>query len=394
MKKSNARFPQQGYRLGVLGGGQLGKMMGIAAADWHLPICFLDRSKAFPAGGISPCFTEGSFAKYEDVLAFGRTMDVVTIEIEHVNVEALLALEKEGIPVHPRPQALALIKDKGLQKQFYVENQFPTAPFALYESEEVIRQAVETGELGLPFIQKTRTAGYDGKGVQRIGSRAELNQLLPGPSLVEQQVNIEKELAVIVARNPRGEVAAFPMVEMEFNPEANLVEFLLCPARVSRELAQKAEDIARRLISTFDLCGLLAVEFFLSEEGDLLVNEVAPRPHNSGHHTIDSCQTSQFQQHLRAVLDLPLGSTALEQPAVMVNILGAPGHTGPPRYEGLEDCLALPGVHLHLYGKEITKPYRKMGHATITADKADQAIAMAWKVKSNLRVLTDQAAEK
>jgi len=392
MNNKNARFPQQGYRLGVLGGGQLGKMLGIAAADWHLPICFLDRSARFPAGGIGPCFTEGSFAEYEDVLAFGRQMDAVTIEIEHVHVEALMELEREGVPVHPHPQALAIIKDKGLQKQFYIDHQFPTTPFALYDSEDEIRRAVQSGELGLPFVQKTRTAGYDGKGVQRIGAEEDLELLLPGPSLVEQQIDIDRELAVIVARNPSGEVAAFPMVEMEFNPRANLVEFLLCPARVSRELAREAEALAIRLIKTFDVCGLLAVEFFLSEEGELLVNEVAPRPHNSGHHTIDSCATSQFQQHLRAVLDLPLGSTELQQPAVMVNILGAPEHHGPPRYEGLEDCLHLPGVHLHLYGKEITKPFRKMGHATVTAAKAGDAIELAQKVKSALRVTADAEA--
>jgi 5-(carboxyamino)imidazole ribonucleotide synthase len=389
MNEKNARFPQQGYRLGVLGGGQLGKMLGIAAADWHLPICFLDRSAGFPAGGVSPCFTEGSFAEYDDVLAFGRQMDTVTIEIEHVNVNALMELERQGIRVHPRPQALAIIKDKGLQKQFYTDHQFPTAPFVLYESEDHIRRAMRSGELGLPFVQKTRTAGYDGKGVQRIGSEEELEHLLPGPSLVERQVNIAKELAVIAARNPSGEVAAFPMVEMEFNPRANLVEFLLCPARVSRELAQEAEALAKRLIKTFDICGLLAVEFFLSEEGELLVNEVAPRPHNSGHHTIDSCATSQFQQHLRAVLDLPLGLTELQQPAVMVNILGAPEHTGPPRYEGIENCLHLPGVHLHLYGKEVTKPFRKMGHVTITAAKAEDAIQLAREVRSRLRVIAD-----
>ncbi len=386
--RSDKRFPNQGYRLGVLGGGQLGKMMGIAAADWHLPISFLDTAADFPAGPVSHQFVEGSFKAYDDVLQFGRTQDVVTIEIEHVNLDALRQLKADGIPVHPRPEALALINDKGLQNRFYRDHGFPTPAFQEYDHEEALRKAVQDGRQALPFVQKTRTAGYDGKGVFVVQSMYQLDHLLSGPCVAEELIDIDKELAVIVARNPAGQTAVYPMVEMEFNPEANLVEFLLCPSRVAEELKQEATQLAVRLIESLDICGLLAVELFLTRDGRILVNEVAPRPHNSGHHTIDSCVTSQFQQHLRGVLDLPLGDPSLHTPAVMVNVLGEPGHTGPVRYEGMEKVLAIPGAYVHLYGKLETRPFRKMGHVTVIDPDLDEAIAKAKKVKATLKVMS------
>lgn len=378
-----------GFKLGVLGGGQLGKMLAQAANNWHLPLYVLDESRSFPAGRVTPFFTEGSFKNYEDVYAFGKQMDVLTIEIEHVNTEALHQLEREGVIVHPAPAQLDLIKDKGLQKQFYAAHGIPSSPFQLYEDEAALRRAVQQGERPLPFVQKSRTAGYDGKGVSLIRNEADLaEKLLPGPCLAEDLVDIDKELAVIVARNPSGAVRAFPVVEMAFEPEANLVEFLFCPASVPPEVEQRAEQLALRVIETFGLCGLLAVELFLTPSGELLVNEVAPRPHNSGHHTIDSGHTSQFEQHLRAILDLPLGSTEMKSPTVMVNLLGAPGHTGTAHYQGLPDCLGMAGVHLHLYGKADTKPFRKMGHATVVADTLAEAVDRARAVQQRLQIVS------
>lgn len=378
-------------KLGILGGGQLGKMLSMAAGPWHYPIHMLDESVNFPAGPYSMGFTEGSFKDYEAVLAFGRQMDVVSIEIEHVNTEALEQLEKEGITVHPAPRALKIIKDKGLQKQFYTKHKIPTSAYQLFDTEEELRAAIQRGKLAFPFVQKSRTAGYDGKGVALIKDAEALNKLLPGPSLIEELVDIEKELSVVAARNESGEVATFPLVEMEFNEKANLVEFLLCPARVAEEVAKEADQLARKVIEAFDICGLLAVELFWTKSGDIMVNEVAPRPHNSGHHTIESCLTSQFQQHLRGVLNLPLGSTQATSPAVMLNLLGEAGHTGPAHYQGFEDCLAIDGVYIHLYGKEITKPFRKMGHITILGNSAEEAIAKAMKVKGLLKVISQSS---
>ena len=376
------------FKLGVLGGGQLGKMLALAAGNWHLPLYVLDSSKDFPAGRVTPFFTEGNFKDYDDVYQFGRQLNVLTIEIEHVNTEALRRLEKEGVTVHPSPFQLDIIKDKGAQKLFYQKKGIPTAPFRLFENEQAVRQAAEKGELTFPFVQKTRTAGYDGRGVSVIRSAEKLAGLLPGACLIEEQVDIDKELAVIVARNARGETKAFPAVEMEFNPEANLVEFLFCPAAISPELEARAEELATEVAVAYDICGLLAVELFLDKEGQLLVNEVAPRTHNSGHHTIDSCYTSQFEQQLRAVLNFPLGSTRMKAPSVMVNLLGAEGYTGPAIYQGLEECLAIEGVHIHLYGKAITKPFRKMGHVTIVDEDLANAKAKARKVKELLTIIS------
>ncbi len=377
------------HKLGVLGGGQLGKMLGLAAGNWHLPFFTLDEGADFPAAPVATRHTEGSFRLFDDVYNFGKDMDVLTIEIEHVNTDALEELEQEGITrVHPHPRALSTIKDKGRQKEFYQDRKLPTSPFALYPSAEAIRQAIAEKRLEFPFVQKTRTAGYDGRGVAVIQRQADLDKLMEAPSLVEAKVDIDKELAVIAARNRRGEVLCFPTVEMEFDPEANLVEFLSCPAGISPEVDRAAQKLAERAIKEFDISGLLAVELFLTKTGEVIINEVAPRPHNSGHHTIDSCHTSQFEQHLRAILDLPLGNPGLHSPAVMVNLLGHPDHYGPAKYEGVRESLAIPGVHLHLYGKKTTKPFRKMGHATVTAEDLDRARERACRVKELLQVVS------
>lgn len=383
---SNIHHPSS-IKIGILGGGQLGKMLCEAAAPWTLDTWILDEKRSFPAGRTCSNFVEGSFKNYEDVLNFGRQVDVITIEIEDVNTDALAVLEAEGKAVYPSSKALNLIKDKGLQKQFYLENDLPTSHFELFSDENALKTAISEGRWKFPFVQKTRTAGYDGRGVSILKSESDLaEKLLAGPCLAEKLVDIQAEIAVIAARSPSGEITVFPPVEMTFNPEANLVEFLICPARISPLVAAQAEAIAETVIERFGIVGLLAVELFLTADNSLIINEVAPRPHNSGHHTIDSAITSQFQQHLRCILDLPLGDTRQTAPAVMVNLLGEPGFRGPARYDGLEICLAEPGVFIHLYGKEMTAPFRKMGHATIVANDLETALQRARMVHNTLKI--------
>lgn len=376
-------------KIGILGGGQLGKMFCLAAANWDCKTYILDPTPGCPASQVCTGFTLGDFNNYDDVLAFGRDMDVITIEIEHVNTDALRALQQMGKTVHPAPDALDIIKDKGLQKEFYAQNGIPTARFEIFENEKALRNAIKTGRWQLPLVQKTRTAGYDGKGVAVLRSLQDLDtKMLSGPCLAEELADIQTEIAVIAAQNASGDVRVFPAVEMDFHPEANLVEFLLCPARISPLVEAEAEALAERVIRSLNICGLLAVEMFFTTSGDLIVNESAPRPHNSGHHTIDSAITSQFEQHLRAITDLPLGSGAQKTAAaVMINLLGEADQKGPVHYEGAEKCLAIEGVNLHLYGKALTAPFRKMGHATITADSIDAAIKKADFVKENLKVV-------
>lgn len=379
--------------IGILGGGQLGKMLALAGGPFHLPIHIMDASADFPAAPLATRFVSGDFKSYDDVYAFGKSVDILTIEIEHVNTEALYRLQSEGIRVHPRPEALQIIQDKGLQKQFYEKHHIPTSDFVLYEDETALREAVRTGRQSLPFVQKSRTAGYDGRGVSVIDSEEDLDALLPGACVVESRVDIDKEIAVIVARNEDGQIEAFPAVEMIFNPQANLVEFLSCPAKISSRQAAEAEALARKLIGLYDICGLLAVELFLDKSGRLLVNEVAPRPHNSGHHTIESNNTSQYEQHLRGVLNWPLGNTRILSPAVMVNLLGAAGQKGSAYYQGLNAGLSVPGAHFHIYGKTMTKPFRKMGHVTVLAPDVEEAMSRAREVQAAVAVVASEAGE-
>ena len=353
-------------KLGVLGGGQLGKMMVLAAANWNLDIWAMEKDENCPIAPFCTHFIKGDIRDFEAVYNFGKKVDILTIEVENVNTDALLQLEKEGLTVHPSPSQLKIIKDKGLQKQFYVEQSLPTSPFDFYDSISLIKEAIKNGKLSFPFVQKARTGGYDGKGVAVIKNEEDLNnKLLDTASIVEPLVDIEKELAVIVARNEKGEIKAFPTVEMLFNPDLNLVEFLACPAKIPAEIEKKCLNIAKDTIKAYNICGLLAVEFFYTKDGEILINEVAPRTHNSGHHTIDSCYTSQFQQHIRAVLNWDLAETNIKIPAIMVNLLGEPYHTGDAYCHNLDKVLAYEGVSVHLYGKKITKPFRKMGHATV-----------------------------
>jgi 5-(carboxyamino)imidazole ribonucleotide synthase len=378
-----------GRHVAVLGGGQLGTMMATAAQALRINVHCLDPQADAPAAYNAQGFTQGAFTDESVVERFGRDAEVATIEIEKVSVEGLKALrDKHGVAVHPRPEALELIQDKGLQKEFYRKENYPTAPYQLWDSAEAIRSAFAKTELTLPFVQKSRKGGYDGKGVHVVRTEDDLTDLLEGPSLTEDFAPLDIEIAVVAARNPSGQTSTFPVVEMDFDPKQNLVTQLISPARISEKVANQARALAGRLIEQLDICGLLAVELFLLKDGSLWVNEVAPRPHNSGHISMNGFATSQFEQHLRGILDLPLGSTQQYRPAVMVNLLGEANATGPAVYRGLEEVIALPGVHVHLYGKTITKPHRKMGHVNIVADTMEEALALAEQVRNTLSATT------
>lgn len=375
------------FKLGILGGGQLGKMLTLASSNWDLRTVVLDPSSECSAAHTCNEFIQGDFNDFDTVYEFGKKVDLITIEIENVNVEALKKLKQEGKKVLPCPNKLEIIKDKGLQKEFYLKNQLPTSKFKLFSSEGDILKAVESKEIQLPFVQKLRKEGYDGRGVKVVENTNDLNDLLKGASLIEEKVTLKKELSVIVARSSNGEVKSFPVVEMEFNPQANLVEYLICPASISEAIEEKAEKLAIEVVKSLDFVGLLAVEMFLDENDDILINEIAPRTHNSGHHTIESVFTSQYEQQLRAILGLPLGSTALKIPSIMVNVLGEPGFEGKVKYQGLKECMATEGVKLHVYGKKVTKPFRKMGHITILDKDLDNARKKADYIKEHFKVI-------
>ena len=371
-------------KLGILGGGQLGRMLIQEAVNFNIHISVLDPSVNAPCADLANNFVVGNFNDYQTVLDLGKTVDVLTIEIEHVNIEALEELERLGKKVFPTPQALRTIQDKGLQKQFYKANNVPTAPFHLIDNAEDALLFKEKG----PFMQKLRKGGYDGKGVTPLRTEAEFNAAFNAPSVLEEFVPFVKELAVIVARNESGEIATFPLVEMEFNPEANLVEFIFSPANVNVEIENTAKNIASDIANKLKHVGLLAIELFLTADGNLLVNEIAPRPHNSGHHTIEACFVSQYGMHLRAILNMPLGSTGLRTPAVMINLLGEKGFEGKARYENIEEVLQTEGAYIHLYGKEDTKPFRKMGHITVCNSNLEEAKDIARRFLKEVRVVS------
>jgi 5-(carboxyamino)imidazole ribonucleotide synthase len=376
--------------IGILGGGQLGLMLLQAAIDWNLRVHILDPDAEAPCRHLCTQFTQGSLTDYDTVYQFGQTVDVVTIEIEKVNVDALEALERDGKKVFPQPSVIRLIQDKRLQKQFYREHNLPTADFILTGNRADVSRLLAEQPDFFPAFHKLGRDGYDGRGVQRISSVADQEKAFDAPGLLEKAVDFDKELAVIVARNERGETQTFPTVEMVFHPELNLVEYLFAPAQITLEVDQQAQTIARQTADAFGIVGVLAVELFLDKEGNVLINEVAPRPHNSGHQTIRANVTSQFEQHWRAILNYPLGDTAAYQPAAMLNLLGEDGHTGPAVYEGLETLLAMPGVFPFFYGKAITKPFRKMGHVTVMDESLDALRTKVADVKAEIRVISAQ----
>lgn len=371
-------------RLGILGGGQLGRMLIQQAINYNVTVKVLDPDREAPCRKLCNEFVVGSLSDYETVYNFGKKVDMLTIEIEKVNVDALEQLEKEGVAVYPQSRIIRLIQDKGLQKQFFKENEIPTAEFQIIASAQQLKES----HIPFPYIQKLRRDGYDGKGVYKVVDESNLEGAFTEPSLIERWVDFEKEIGVIVARNESGEVKTFPLVEMEFNPQANLVEFLISPSTLPFEVQMEAENIAKRIAETLNIVGILAVEMFLDKSGKILVNELAPRPHNSGHQSIEGNVVSQFEQHLRAIFNQPLGDTASLSNAIMVNILGEAGHEGPAVYQGIEKVLKCAGVYVHLYGKALTKPFRKMGHVTIVDSDREKAIEKARYVQETLKVIS------
>ncbi len=371
-------------KIGILGGGQLGKMLIQTALDLDLDISVLENDPNCPCAAISGNFILGDIMDFDTVYNFGKTADIITIEIENVNIEALKKLESEGKKVYPQPEIVEKIKDKTIQKKFFDDYKIPTSAFFLVENKNDAIGKIKS----FPVVNKIGVGGYDGRGVQIIRNEAELEKVFDAKGIIEELINFEKELAVIVARNPSGQIVAFPVVEMVFHPEANLVEYLFSPANINSEIEEKAKSIAKSVAERFEIVGLLAVEMFLTREGEILVNEVAPRPHNSGHHTQKANLISQFDMHWRAILDLPLLDLRPISTAAMVNILGEPGHEGQVVIEGLDQILGIEGVFPFFYGKKTTKPFRKMGHVTILESNFEYLIEKVNFVKDKLKVIS------
>ncbi len=377
------------HKLGILGGGQLGKMLLYNTRKFDIHSSVLDPSGEAPSKIACDVFVMGDLMDFETVYSFAKDLDTLTIEIENVNVEALKALEEKGVKVYPASKTLAVIQNKALQKQFYIEHELPTAAFKTYQNLKTLEKAIGSGLQSTPFVWKSSRFGYDGNGVKIIHNSADLSELPNGECIAEALIPIKNELAVIVARNPSGSIKSYPVVEMEFHPEANQVEYVLCPARISNAISKKATDVALKVAAAFEHVGLLAVEMFLTQDEDILINEVAPRPHNSGHQTIEANYTNQFEQHLRAVLNLPLGSTKNKVSGVMVNLVGAEGHHGAVVYKNIENIMEFEGVTPHIYGKKQTRPFRKMGHVTIVNPNIEKAREIAQKVKESIKVISE-----
>lgn len=369
--------------VGILGGGQLGRMLIQSAIDFNIDIHILDPDKNAPCKYITSNFVIGSLTDYDTVYNFGKHCDIITIEIENVNTEALKRLEEEGKAVYPQSHVISLIQDKRNQKQFYLDNNIPTADFILTEDKASIKSLLHK----FPAVHKLGKEGYDGRGVQILRTEKDLEKAFDKPGLLESLIDFEKEIAIIVARTKSGEIKSFPAVELKFHPEHNLVEYLFSPATIETDIEEEAQKIAHQVISSLDMIGLLAVEMFVTKDRKVLVNEIAPRPHNSGHQSIEGNVTSQFEQHLRAIFNMPLGETDILIPTAMVNLLGEDGYTGTAKYEGLEKVLKLSGTHIHFYGKSITKPFRKMGHVTITNHNLKELKGQAEFVKENLKII-------
>jgi len=376
----NQKFYQH-YKVGILGGGQLGRMLIQSGMDWNITFSVLDPDPFAPCQSLCECKV-GKLTDYDTVVAFGESCDLITIEIENVNVNALKELRRQGKKVFPQPEVIELVQDKRTQKSFYKDKNIATADFLLVEN----RQDVMAQKSFLPAVNKLGREGYDGRGVQLLRTKDDFEKAFDAPGLLEKLIDFEKEISVIVARNEKGDTQSFPPVEMVFHPEANLVEYLFSPAAIEESVAKEAERIAKKIIVDLNMVGLLAVEMFVTKDQEVLVNEIAPRPHNSGHQTIEANVTSQYQQHLRAILNLPLGDTSVHQPSAMVNLLGEQGFSGQAKYNGLEEVLAWPGVYVHLYGKKQTKPFRKMGHVTILDSNMENLKKKVNFVKQTLKI--------
>ena len=380
------------FKLGILGGGQLGKMLLFETRKFDIQTYVLDPSDEAPCKIACNQFFQGSLMDFDTVYNFGKKVDVLTFEIELVNLEAMKKLENEGLKVFPSSKTLQLIQNKGIQKEFYVKNGIPTAPFQKFSNLENLKSAISNlqSTINLPFIWKCTEFGYDGNGVKVVRNIKDLDNLPNVECIAEEMIAFKNELAIIVCRNPTGEVKTYPVVEMEFHPEANQVEYVLCPARIDEKVAQKAQEIALKVSATFNHVGLLAVEMFQTNDDEILVNEVAPRPHNSGHYSIEASYTSQFENHLRAILDLPLGNCDSKVAGIMVNLVGEDGFSGNVIYKNIETILGWNGVTPHIYGKKETRPFRKMGHVTIVNEDINEARKIAEDVKKTIRVISEK----
>lgn len=376
------------FKLGILGGGQLGKMLLNETRKFDIYTCVLDPSNEAPCIVGSNEFFQGDLMDFDTVYNFGKKVDLLTIEIENVNIDALKKLEQEGLPVYPSSKNLEIIQNKSKQKLFYIDHNLPTAPFSRFAYKDEILTAIKNEALDFPFVWKSARFGYDGTGVKVVKSHSDLDDVPNVECITEDLIDFKNELAVIVSRSIHGEVKIYPVVEMEFHPEANQVEYVICPARISKEVATKAELIALKTSAAFAHVGLLAVEMFQTHDDAILINEVAPRPHNSGHHTIESSYTSQFEQHLRAILGLPLGKTDSKVGGIMVNLVGEEGYEGDVIYKNIDDVLHMEGVTPHIYGKKQTRPFRKMGHITVVHQDLKEARRIAEAVKKKIKVIS------
>jgi 5-(carboxyamino)imidazole ribonucleotide synthase len=378
------------FKLGILGGGQLGRMLLTETQKFDIYTCVLDASKDAPCSVICNEFYQGNLLDYDTVYEFGKKVNTLTIEIENVNVDALEQLEKEGVNVYPSSNTLRAIQNKATQKLFYTDHNIPTAPFYRFAHTNEVLTAIKHKTLTFPFVWKSAQFGYDGTGVKIVKSNTDLEGLPNVECITEELIPFKKELAIIVARNIKGDVKTYPVVEMEFHPEENQVEYVICPARIPKEIAKKAQEIALKVSRSFEHVGLLAVELFLTKDDEILINEVAPRPHNSGHQSIETSYTNQFEQHLRAILNLPLGDTSNKVDGVMVNLVGEEGYIGAVIFKNMDAILQMDGVTPHIYGKKITKPFRKMGHVTIVHKGLNKARQIAEEVKKTIRVISSE----
>ncbi len=376
------------FKLGVLGGGQLGRMLLTETQKFDIYTVILDGNSEAPCAQICNEFHQGDLLDFDTVYNFGKKVDLLTIEIENVNIDALDKLEKEGLTIYPKPSSLRIIQNKARQKHFYTDHNIPTAEFSNYAYLEELKHSYENDIIEFPFVWKSAQFGYDGTGVKVVRNYNDLQSLPDGECIAEKLIPFKNELAVIVARNTDGEVKTYPVVEMEFHPEANQVEYVICPARIDSQVAEKAIEIALKVVSELDFIGLLAVEMFQTVDDKILVNEVAPRTHNSGHYSIEASYTNQFEQHLRSILNLPLGNTDSKVAGIMVNLVGAEGYTGDVYYQNIEDILKIDGVIPHIYGKKTTKPFRKMGHVTIVNEDINEARKIAQQVKQTIKVIS------
>ena len=380
------QFFSSDFKLGILGGGQLGKMLLYDAKRYDLHTKVMDSNKDAPCNKIADDFIIGDITDYDDVINFGNSVDLITVEIENVNTDALEFLEKLGKKVYPSAKNLRIIQNKSDQKNFYSKNNLPTSRFKNYSNIEELKRNFRHDNFEFPFVWKSSRFGYDGKGVKIIKNIEDLDFSYDRQCLIEEKVSIKKELSVIVSRNTDGEIKCFPVVEMEFNEKSNLVEYVMCPANISKQTEEKAIMIASEIAKKFEMVGLLAVELFVTKKDEILINEVAPRPHNSGHHTIECCVTSQFDQHIRSILNLPLGETGILIPGIMVNLVGENMGEGNVNYQNINDIFDIPGVYIHIYGKKKSRLNRKMGHITIVNKDINKAIEIGKSIKNKIKV--------